>query len=42
MRSTVAFNDLLGIITIISLIVAMAKMLEETGMAEMMFRPVQK
>jgi len=39
---TVAFSELLGIITIISVIVAMAKMLEETGLAEMMFRPVQK
>jgi hypothetical protein len=38
----VAFNDLLGIVVIISLIVAMAKMLEETGMADMMFKPVQK
>ena len=39
---TVAFTELLGIIAIISIIVAMAKMLEETGLAEMMFRPVQK
>ena len=39
---TVAFSELLGIIAIISIIVAMAKMLEETGIAEMMFRPVQK
>jgi TRAP-type C4-dicarboxylate transport system permease large subunit len=38
---TVAFNELLGVVVIISLIVAMAKMLEETGLAEMMFRPVQ-
>jgi hypothetical protein len=38
---TVAANELLGIVVIISLIVAMAKMLEETGLAEMMFRPVQ-
>jgi hypothetical protein len=38
---TVAFSELLGIVVIISLIVAMAKMLEETGIAEMMFRPVQ-
>jgi hypothetical protein len=38
---TVAFSELLGIVAIISLIVAMAKMLEETGLAEMMFRPVQ-
>jgi hypothetical protein len=39
---TVAFSELLGIIAIISIIVAMAKMLEETGLADMMFRPVQK
>lgn len=39
---TVAFSELLGVVVIISLIVAMAKMLEETGMAEMMFRPIQK
>ncbi|MGE5255936.1 MAG: hypothetical protein ACM3KE_04655, partial [Hyphomicrobiales bacterium] len=38
---TVAASELLGIVVIISLIVAMAKMLEETGLAEMMFRPVQ-
>jgi hypothetical protein len=38
---TVAFSELLGVVVIISLIVAMAKMLEETGVAEMMFRPVQ-
>jgi TRAP-type C4-dicarboxylate transport system permease large subunit len=38
---TVAFSELLGVVVIISLIVAMAKMLEETGIAEMMFRPVQ-
>ncbi len=38
---TVAFSELLGIVVIISLIVAMAKMLEETGIAETMFRPVQ-
>jgi TRAP-type C4-dicarboxylate transport system permease large subunit len=37
----VAFNELLGVVVIISLIVAMAKMLEETGLAEMMFRPVR-
>ena len=36
----VAFSELLGVVVIISLIVAMAKMLEETGLAEMMFRPV--
>ncbi len=38
---TVAFSELLGVVVIISLIVAMAKMLEESGIAEMMFRPVQ-
>jgi hypothetical protein len=38
---TIAFSELLGVVVIISLIVAMAKMLEETGMAEMMFRPIQ-
>lgn len=38
---TVAASELLGVVVIISLIVAMAKMLEETGLAEMMFRPVQ-
>jgi TRAP-type C4-dicarboxylate transport system permease large subunit len=38
---TVAASELLGIVVIISLIVAMAKMLEETGLAETMFRPVQ-
>jgi len=38
---TVAFSELLGVVVIISLIVAMAKMLEETGLAEMMFLPVQ-
>lgn len=38
---SVAFSELLGIVLIISLIVAMAKMLEETGLAEMMFRPVR-
>jgi hypothetical protein len=38
---TVAASELLGIVVIISLIVAMAKMLEETGIAETMFRPVQ-
>jgi hypothetical protein len=37
----VAASELLGVVVIISLIVAMAKMLEETGIAEMMFRPVQ-
>lgn len=39
---TVAASELLGTVVIISVIVALAKMLEETGMAEMMFRPVQK
>lgn len=38
---TVAASELLGIVAIISLVVAMAKMLEETGIAETMFRPVQ-
>jgi hypothetical protein len=38
---TVAASELLGVVVIISLIVAMAKMLEETGLAGMMFRPVQ-
>lgn len=38
---TIAFSELLGVVVIISLIVAMAKMLEETGIAEMMFRPIQ-
>ncbi|HSR12763.1 MAG TPA: hypothetical protein VLS90_15075 [Thermodesulfobacteriota bacterium] len=38
---TVAFSELLGIVAIISIIVAMAKMLEESGLAEMMFRPIQ-
>jgi len=38
---TIAFSELLGVVVIISLIVAMAKMLEETGLAEMMFRPIQ-
>jgi hypothetical protein len=37
---TVAASELLGIVVIISMIVVMAKMLEETGLAEMMFRPV--
>ncbi len=39
---TVAASELLGIVVIISIIVAMAKMLEETGLAEMMFQPMQK
>ena len=38
----VAFSELLGIVLIISIIVAMAKMLEETGIAEMMFAPVRR
>ncbi|NWG03937.1 MAG: hypothetical protein HXY44_13885 [Syntrophaceae bacterium] len=38
---TIAFSELLGVVAIISLIVAMAKMLEETGIAQMMFRPIQ-
>jgi Na+/H+ antiporter NhaC len=38
----VAFSELLGIVVIISLIVSMAKMLEETGIAEVMFRPVRR
>jgi len=38
---TVAASELLGIVVIISIIVAMAKMLEETGLAEMMFHPIQ-
>lgn len=37
---TVAASELLGVVVIISMIVAMAKMMEETGLAEMMFRPV--
>ncbi|MBU0971964.1 MAG: hypothetical protein KKC20_15015, partial [Proteobacteria bacterium] len=35
----VAFSELLGIVLIISIIVAMAKMLEETGIADKMFSP---
>ena len=38
---TVASKELLGVVVIISLIVAMAKMLEETGIAGMMFKPIQ-
>jgi len=38
----VAFSELLGIVVIISMIVAMAKMLEETGIAEIMFSPVRR
>ena len=37
----VAFSELLGTVLIISLIVSMAKMLEECGLAEIMFRPVR-
>jgi hypothetical protein len=39
---SVAFGELLGTVVIISMIVAMAKMLEECGVAETMFRPVRK
>jgi len=39
---TVAFSELLGIVAIISVIVALAKMMEETGLAEMMFAPVRR
>lgn len=35
----VAFSELLGIVLIISIIVAMAKMLEETGIADRIFSP---
>ena len=38
---TVVANELLGVVVIISLIVSMAKMLEEVGLAEMMFQPVK-
>ncbi len=38
----VAANELFGIVAIIAIIVALSKMLEETGMAETMFRPAQK
>jgi len=38
----VAFGELLGTVVIISMIVSMAKMLEECGLADMMFRPVRK
>jgi hypothetical protein len=38
----VAFGELLGTVVIISMIVSMAKMLEECGLAEMMFHPVRK
>jgi hypothetical protein len=39
---SVAFSELLGTVLIISLIVSMAKMLEECGLAEVMFRPAKK
>ncbi len=38
----VAFHELLGIVAIISIIVALARMLEETGMADMIFKPVRR
>jgi len=38
---TVAASELLGTVMIISIIVALAKMLEETGIAEKLFSPVQ-
>ncbi len=37
----VAFTELLGIVLIISIIVAMAKMLEETGIANQIFHPIR-
>jgi hypothetical protein len=39
---SVAFSELLGTVLIISLIVSMAKMLEECGLADIMFRPVRR
>jgi len=39
---TVAAAELLGTVVIISVIVALAKMLEETGMAQQLFAPVSK
>jgi len=39
---SVAFSELLGTVLIISLIVSMAKMLEECGLADMMFHPLRK
>ena len=39
---TVAFSELLGIVAIISVIVALARMMEETGLADMMFAPVRR
>jgi hypothetical protein len=38
---SVAFSELLGVVVIISMIVSMAKMLEECGLADMMFRPLR-
>ena len=39
---SVAFAELLGTVLIISLIVSMAKMMEECGLAETMFHPVRR
>ncbi|HEY3275098.1 MAG TPA: hypothetical protein VGJ94_00635 [Syntrophorhabdaceae bacterium] len=39
---SVAVGELLGPVVIISMIVSMAKMLEECGIADMMFRPVRR
>ncbi len=39
---TVAFSELLSTVVIISMIVAMARMLEECGLAEIIFRPVRE
>ena len=38
----VAAQELLGVVTIISIIVALAKMMEENGLADMMFAPVRR
>lgn len=38
----VAFQELLGVVAIISIIVALARMMEENGMADMMFAPVRR
>ena len=38
----VAFSELLGTVLIISLIVSMAKLLEECGLAETMFHPIRR
>jgi hypothetical protein len=38
----VAFSELLGVVLIISIIVSLARMLEETGIADTMFSPVRK